>query len=176
MVQALGQRSALMETSIKALRWFDGWLQRFAWIAKIALAGYVVVAAYYVADRRPPFAVLHTEPAAAKAGQSVSILAQVWRDSSRECSAEYSRFAFDSQHVRFDLPINIEGSRTFASAAMIIRIEDETPGTMAFSFIIPKGMASGSAFLQTELRYACNKMHWLWPIEVTTRIPFTVLP
>jgi hypothetical protein len=36
-------------------------------------------------------------------------------------------------------------------------------------------MPPGPAALVTSLEYRCNRVHSLWPIEVTTTFPFEVL-
>lgn len=164
-----------MELSRRVLRCIDAALQRFVWMAQITLALCVIIASYYLSDRRPPFAVLDVLPAAARPGQTVTIVAHVWRDLDRECSATFSRYAFDSRHIRFDLAAGQGGEWSFASHQMIDAIQAATPNVLRISFQVPEGMSPGPAILQTELRYACNQMHRIWPIELTTRLPFTVL-
>ena len=176
MVPSLDHRGPMMELSMRALKCLDEWLKRFVWMAQITLALYVVVAAHYISDRTPPFAVLHVDPAEARPGEPITITAHVWRDSSRDCSAQFSRYLFDQQHIRFDLPADDAGRPYYASDKMIDRIEAETPGIVKITFTVPPGMGTGAALLQTELQYSCNQMHRIWPIEVTTRMPFTVLP
>ena len=176
MVQALDHRRPVMELSLKALRFIDGWLQRGVWVAQIIMVLCMLIAVLYAADRQPPFAILEVHPAEARPGEIVTVTAHVWRDRDRNCSATFSRYLFDSQHARFDLAADNKGSPYFASDAMIDRIEADSPGMLSVRFLVPTGMAVGPAVLQTELRYACNQMHRIWPIEVTTRMPFTVLP
>ena len=150
--------------------WVDDLARQTLWVAKTILVIGLVTAVYYAADREPPFAVTTIYPAAAAPGDYITLRAGVWRDHSRHCSAHFSRYIFDSDNSRVDL-----GS-SYASEATLDALEAMTPGMMAMRFRLPPLMASGPAVLYTDLQFICNKMHRLWPIEVTTRIPFTVLP
>jgi len=134
----------------------------------IALA--VAVVLYFAADREPPFTVLYVEPTEARAGADVTLRANVIRQTYRGCSAEYSRFLFDSSGARFDI------SHAITSAQTIAAIEAKTPGALVVSFRIPYTVAPGPANLQTVLNYKCNRTHNILPISVTVDMPFTVLP
>jgi hypothetical protein len=125
---------------------------------------------YYAADREPPFAVLTVEPAYAQPGQSITIKAAVRRDVERGCNAEFSRYVFDSGGAGFDL------GHAISSAEMISRMERDFPGALMVKFQVPADAQPGPALLQTVLDYRCNRTHNLWPIQVTTAMPFTVLP
>lgn len=140
------------------------------WIARLILLCAAVLVLYYAADREPPFAVTSSLPAEAAAGDNITIHARVQRDVSRNCNAEFSRYIYDSAGVRFDL-----GSSQ-ASAQAIAQMERRSPGMLMISFRVPPTAASGPASLQTVLRYRCNRVHHWMPIEVTTDMPFTVLP
>ena len=71
---------------------------------------------------------------------------------------------------RFDL------GHSTASAEMIYGVERASPGVLRVSVLLPSVMPEGPATLQTVLDYSCNKVHALWPIKVTTEMPFRVLP
>lgn len=130
----------------------------------------IVVVLYFAADRAPPFAVLHTEPAQAMPGDHIVVRATVRRDSSRNCSAEFSRYLFDSAGTRFDL------GHAIASSDMIATMDRQSPGRLAVSFRIPPPAEPGPARLRTVLEYTCNRTHKIMPIVVTTEMPLTVLP
>jgi hypothetical protein len=148
----------------------DRWLQRWMWLPNVMILLALVIVATYAADRATPFRVLSVEPVAAYRGQTVVFRAAVWRDPGRHCSAEFSRFIFDSAGARHDL-----GNST-VTAAMIAEMERRSPGQLVLSVQIPDAIAPGPARLVTALAYRCNKVHSLWPIETTTELPFTVLP
>ena len=139
-------------------------------IARAIIAAAVLVVAYYAADREPPFALLSVEPVAAYPGESVTIRANVLRQAERNCSAEYARYIFDAHGVRYDIGT---GS---ASAELVSSMELQNPGLLKVSVQVPPTAAPGVAHLVTVLDYACNRTHRIAPIQVTTDMPFTVLP
>ena len=136
--------------------------------AIIVLAVFVVL--YYAADRTSPFAVIAVEPAAARPGEYITINAKVRRDVDRNCNAEFSRYLYDSTGARYDL------GHAITSAEMITALERKRPGGLSITFQVPPAAVPGGALLQTVLDYKCNRTHSLWPITVTTDMPFTVLP
>ena len=75
-------------------------LDRIALVFMIALGIAAIVLAL---DRRVPFSVVSVEPAYARPGQIVVIRATVHRDIKRECSAQFTRYVFDSQWTRWYL-------------------------------------------------------------------------
>ena len=151
-------------------RLIDDLAQRLLWVANITIVLGVGAVAWFALDRDPPFAVLSVDPASAKAGEWVTIRSQVRREVDRNCSADFSRFVFDSGGSRYDL------GTSSATAEMIRVMERKSPGVLAITIRLPDGMQAGSADLTTALQYRCNKVHYLWPIEVTTHMPFRVLP
>lgn len=140
------------------------------WVARLILFLAALLVLYYAADRSPPFAVIATEPAEAQAGSHITIRAKVVREVERGCNADFSRFVFDARGVRFDLGISS------ASAETIARMERYSPGVLAVSFQVPPTAAPGPATLTTVITYQCNRVHNLWPIQVTADMPFTVSP
>lgn len=154
---------------IRLLHFVDGLAHRFIWMAQAMIVGSLAIVAYYSMDREPPFEVLSVHPAFALPGEYVTIVASVSRDTKRNCSADFSRYLFDASRTRFDL-----GTQS-ASAEMIRSMEDRDPGTLRISFLVPKTAAPGFAWVETAIKYSCNKVHNIWPIEVTTRMPFTIL-
>ena len=151
------------------VRRVDEILERLDWLPRIILLAAAVMVGIQAADRREPFEVLRVEPASARPGEIVTIYADVRRDVSRACSADLSRSVFDSRLVRFDYP------QTRFSAEMIEEMERAHPGRLQVAVMVPPGAAAGPADLVNVLSYRCNQVHALWPIEVTTRMPFTVL-
>jgi hypothetical protein len=140
------------------------------WVARVILLLSALLVLYYAADRVPPFAVTSSAHAEARAGDYVTIHANVYRDTTRTCNADFSRYIYDSSGARFDL------GHSQASAEAIAQMERRSPGSLTIAFRIPPSVAPGPASLQTVLRYRCNRVHHLIPIEVTTDMPFTVLP
>lgn len=147
----------------------DDVLLRLAWLPSTVLLCAFVVVIVQAADRKPPFQILSVEPAEAKPGDMVTIRAKVWRDKSRNCSAVMSRSVFDATMVRFDYPV------TRFSDAIIDRMEKDKPGELRVSIIVPPNASPGMADLVSVLEYRCNRVHAIWPIEVTTNMHFTVL-
>ena len=140
------------------------------WVARVILLCAVGLVLYYAADREPPFRLVHVHHAEGQAGEFITVRANVVRDVSRNCNAEFSRYMFDSAGVRFDL------GHSQASAETIAQMERRQPGALVIAFRIPPTAALGPASLQTTLQYRCNRVHALWPIDVTIDMPFTVLP
>jgi hypothetical protein len=154
----------------KWLHRFDDVLMRLAWVPTVVLLSAFVLVLVQAADRDPPFQLLEVNPASARAGDVVTITARVWRDPDRRCSAEMSRSVFDSQHVRWDYP-----TAAF-SASLIESMEQRSPSELRVSVVVPPNAAIGTAELISMLQYRCNRVHALWPIEVTTVMPFEVIP
>jgi hypothetical protein len=149
--------------------WLDSLADRFLWAAKGLLAVSVGVAIYYAADRAPPFAVLSVEPAEALPGQSITIYASVRRDVARNCSADMSRYIFDASGTRFDL------GTSFFTAEVIRAMEKHSPGRLTIAINVPASAKPGPANMTSVLLYRCNRVHNLYPIEVTASFPFRVL-
>ena len=148
----------------------DGVLIRLSWVPAVMLLVAAVLVLVEASDRAPPFQILSVEPAEARPGDAVTITARVWRDTSRDCSAYRSRSLFDSMMTRHDYPTAV-----FSDAA-IDRVERETPGVLRVAFVLPHSAAPGPASLVSVTQYRCNRTHSLWPIYVTTVMPFTILP
>jgi len=161
---------ALFVALMPLLQWLDRMAERFLWVAQVTIIGSIAIVGYYMLDREPPFAVLSVQPAQARPGEYITITAEVRRDAHRNCSAEFSRYVFDATRTRFDL-----GSQV-ASAEMVRAMEERSPRELRISFLVPPTAAFGSAWVETVLQYHCNKVHRVWPIEVTTRMPFQVVP
>lgn len=147
----------------------DSLAQRFIWVANLTIVAGLLAITWFASDRSPPFTLLSVEPAIAWPGDYLTIHASVKRDTTRECSSEFSRFIFDSAGGRYDI-----GTST-ASVEMIRAMELKTPGLLAVTVKLPDNIRPGVSKLTTVLEYRCNKVHRLWPIEVTLQMPFTVL-
>lgn len=153
----------------KVFHRLDDVLLRWSWVPSFMLVLALCMVVLQAADRREPFDILSVEPASARPGEMVTITAKVRRDTSRDCSARMNRAVFDSTRARFDYPL-----MTF-SHALIDSMELATPGELRVSVMVPPAAAPGLAELVSVLEYRCNRVHALWPIEVTTVMPFTVL-
>lgn len=148
----------------------DRVMVRLAWVPRIMILVAVVLVLFEASDRKPPFQLLSVEPAAARPGESVVITSRVWRDGSRDCSAHRSRSMFDAASVRYDYPVAM-----FSDAA-IDRVERETPGLLRVAVVLPLSATPGPANVVSVTQYRCNRTHAVWPIDVTTVMPFTILP
>jgi hypothetical protein len=152
-----------------AFRWLDHLLQKLqnaSWIVIWIGLGVLIVLA---ADREPPFRVIEVYPAVAKPGDTVELVARVHRDTDRNCAAHLSSFILDSNGTKFHM-----GDQD-ASAELIRRIELKSPGVLRISFIVPVTADAGLAHHVAVLKYRCNKVHTVWPIEITSTLPFTIL-
>ena len=172
---AIGCRSASVEGFAMSgaegfLHRLDNVLQTLVWIPRLMLFVAAVLVIIQAMDREPPFQVLSVEPAFARAGDTVTITAKVKRDTTRNCSASMSRSIFDSDGKRSDYAL-----QKF-SDAMIDDMEQRNPGVLRVSVQVPQNANIGTARLVSVLDYRCNRVHALWPIEVTTTLPFEVIP
>ena len=159
------QRSVAMSVAVA----IDRLAERFLWIAQFVIIASILIVAYYAMDRDPPFVIVSVEPASARPGEIITIQSEVRRETWRNCSADFTRYIFGPDQSRFYLDDGI------ASAHMINRMDEKTPNKLRVSFLVPYGINPGPARLETVLEYHCNRVHRLWPIEVTTIMPFTVL-
>ena len=148
----------------------DNILLRLMWVPRVMLLVAFLLIVYQAADRKPPFEILNVEPASARAGETITITARVWRDTERDCSASMTRSIFDSTMARSDYAV------TYFSDQVIDKMERKTPGVLRVSLVLPANASSGPANLVSVLHYRCNRVHAVWPIEVTTNMPFEVLP
>ena len=144
--------------------------KHFLWVAQMMIVVGIIITISYAFDRDPPFRVIRVQPAAARAGEFVTIDAEVMRQPERMCSAEFSRYIYDSTLARWDIGSSV------VSAEMIEKLESSHPGRLRVSVKLPDNIAPGQAHLDTVLVYRCNAVHRIWPIDVTTALPFTVLP
>ena len=151
------------------LRWIDELMERFKIVGWALLVVGVLSFLILALDRREPFKVISYPEASVKRGGVLELTEDVWRDTSRDCNAEFSRYLFDSKGRRFE---DVQGA--IASDAMIDAIEKRSPGKLHIAVNIPASMAPGKAVLETVLQYECNKAHAIWPIIVTTDVQFTV--
>lgn len=158
-----------MGRAVKWLHRIDDVLLRLSWVPSIVLLIALVLVLIQAADRKPPFQILSVEPASAKAGEVVTIRARVWRDKTRNCSVVMSRSVFDAESVRWDYPV------ARFTDELIDRMELATPSELRVSVMVPPSAVVGEAHLVSVLEYRCNRVHSIWPIEVTTVMPFAVV-
>lgn len=152
------------------LRWIDELMERFKVVGWALLVVGVLSFVILAADRREPFKIISYPDVSVQRGSVLQITVDVWRDRTRDCNAEFSRYLFDSHGRRFE---DVQGA--IASDAMIDAMEARTPGKLPMAVNIPHDMAPGRAIVETVLSYQCNKAHAIWPIVVTTDIAFTVV-
>ena len=147
-------------------------LSKVIWLALSAVIGIALAqVGVWAFDRDPPYKLLSVDPAISRRGEYVDLTAHVWRDVHRGCAAEFVRFLYTSAGYRVDM----EGAQ-FISARNLEQMERRDPGMLRLKLFVPVMMVAGRTKLVTEIRYICNPLHHLWPIEVTTTMPFDVLP
>ena len=152
-----------------AFIWLDSLLQKLQAVSLMVIwlgFGVLVVLA---TDREPPFRVLSVYPAVAKPGDTVEIVARVHRDTDRNCAAHLSSFILDANGTKFYM------GEQDASSELIRRLEVTSPGLLRISFVVPHTADPGPAHHVGVIQYRCNKVHSVWPIEVTSALPFTIL-
>jgi hypothetical protein len=158
-----------VELAVALFEAIDRVLRRSLLVAQVIIAFGVITAVAMALDRKPPFAVLSVAPAYASPGESVTIHALVSRDLSRRCSASFARYLYASDGSRRSL------GKSSASSDAVADAERRSPGALIVSVAVPADTPPGPAALVTSLEYRCNRVHSLWPIEVTTTLPFEVL-
>lgn len=144
-------------------------LQHWLIVPVLVLFVACIQIAFWAFDREPPFEVLSSEITSAEPGRVVVLKQVVRREPERRCSADFTRSIYDSTGARFDL----EGAN-FATAKTIDALEKFSPGGLTLAVIVPVGAQLGPATLVTTLRYRCNPLHALWPIDVIAVVPFNV--
>jgi hypothetical protein len=147
--------------------------RRRAWDIAVCVLFWACIAkvGYWMVDRAPPFRLVSYEVPPAKRGGVASVTAVVERDTSRGCSASFSRYLFDSRGFRYAL-----GNEESMTAEMIARMNARAPGRLQVAVPLPEAMAPGPARYVTDLRYVCNPSHFFRPIEVVMEVHLEVLP
>lgn len=146
-------------------------MMRFLWLPAIVLLVGLAQCTFWALDRKAPFSIVAVSPASGRPGSTILLDVAVKRDISRPCSARFTRQIYDSRGVRYDM----EGDQLATSAA-VSRSEKMSPGRLLLAIDVPPSAQPGGAVMLTSLAYTCNPVQVLWPIEVTTAIPFEVLP
>jgi hypothetical protein len=148
----------------------DYFVERLMAVWWMTIIASLLAIGWFASDREPPFEILSVPEVSVRPGEWLKVTAEVRRDVSRGCDAVFSRYIFSGEGVRYDL------GTSHASAAMISAIELRHPGKLPIAVLVPGSIEPGRARLEMVLSYRCNQVHALWPIVVTTEIPFTVLP
>lgn len=151
--------------------------QQIQLIAKIlGFVAYSVIVALtiqvliWAADRKPPFEVITSQvtPPSYPGGQLL-IEGEVKRDLSRECSFVGEHWIEDAKGFRHYLQPVAMG------VDAIKRTDQVSPDYAKYAVPIPEAVPVGKSIYHVTQRYACNPIHLrAWPIEVETRIPFTL--
>ena len=148
-------------------------------LAQVLIATAILVFAWGMMDREPPFTLISVSPSSARPGDLVTIKAKVKRDIERQCDAEFSRYLF-ALTPGPDLGAPIETRFVLGSSmaphSMIAMMEKTWPGGLVISERVPETVLAGPAKITADINYVCNKGHRLWPITVHMEMPFTVLP
>ena len=140
------------------------------WWRVIIVIGLGMLTWQLVVDRQAPFRVGKVYSAQAYPGDPVTIQAEVWRDTSRDCSVDMDRYSLDSDLQRTDYP------RASFSPLDVAKMDQRDPGMMRPTVLLSANAACGPATLVTNLYYSCNQaQQWILPIHVRTELPFTVL-
>lgn len=125
---------------------------------------------WWMFDRSPPFKVLSVEPSAVRAGETVALIADVYRDTARRCDSTISRYILDAKGFRHDI-----GSSSFFPAESIDLLERRSPRRLMVRLNTPGDLPPGKSELVSSLLYVCNPVHRIYPIVVMTSLPFEVI-
>ena len=148
------------------------WAGRHAWLGWLLCLPVFMQLGEWAFDRSPPFAVVGPVTAlGARPGETAYFNAEVRRDLDRECSVVFSRYMIDGAGVRHDFARDPRVMTPNGLRAMDVLMA----GQLRLAVEIPRGANPGPAVYATELRYTCNPIHKLWPIEVTMPLRFWIL-
>lgn len=143
-------------------------LERTLWIAYSIIAIAAAQLAWWTLDRDPPFEVLKIN--AVEVNQNtVRFDLDVRRDLDRGCSVEFSRHLVDAAGYRHDMSVG-----QIMDAPALAEMDRRMGGKLLLSMDLPAGMAVGPAAMTTVLKYSCNPLQNLWPIQVRMTVPFEV--
>ena len=141
---------------------------RYLWVAYVVIIAWIVSVAVMASDRKAPLKILPMTPPTVTRGETTIFRIPVERDLSRSCESRFARYIFASDGARYDL------GPGYLTPQTIAEMERKTPGQIVVAVPIPDTIASGPATLVSEQAYACNKVHSIWPIQVSTQIAFVV--
>lgn len=138
-------------------------------LGALLLLMFSVVITVWLFDRTPPFEMYgYTAPSTQKGGM-LHVKASVRRDLSRDCSVTFSRALYDKAGRRYwespEIYVNSDGVR---------EINRQMKGNLELLLEIPASAPSGQTTLVTHLKYICNPVHRIWPIEVTAVVETVV--
>jgi hypothetical protein len=161
----------MVQTMKRWARWADiktdvPWVSAAGSVLLLALLGWVAALAL---DRDPPTTFIRVEPAAARAGDWVTIVAHVDRDD-RPCAMRSVRNFTDSQGLTVGLP----GRELSAREREDISVK--TPGISRIAIQIPPVVAPGPGAMTSTMRFSCNVTQEVAPIIIQHVFPVEVLP
>lgn len=132
-------------------------------IGAILMAMFSIVAGVWLCDRKPPFEMYGYVAPSVKQGEMLHVKANVRRDIYRECSVTFSRSLFDEQGRRY-----WESPEYYVSPEGLRELNRQMKGDLELLLAIPDYAPPGKTTLVTNLKYICNPIHQLWPIETST--------
>lgn len=134
------------------------------------LGAFLIQLGVWAADTRVPFQLLAYKVSSVAPGQLAVLDAVVKRDLNRKCSADFSRYFFDSNNTRFDITQGVQ----HMNSATIEDLDSRNPGELRFLFRVPAEAAPGKGTLVTDLTYMCNPLHLVWPIQYLMKVDMEV--
>ena len=143
-------------------------MERSLWIAYAIIALALAQLGWWALDRAPPFALLKIN--AVEVNQNVARFnLDVRRQLDRGCSVEFARHLIDADGYRHDTSVG-----QIMDAQALAEMDRRMGGRLLLSMDLPAGMAKGPAAMVTALRYACNPLQNIWPIQIRMTVPFEV--
>ena len=123
-------------------------------------------------DRKAPFELVSYSDISVVPGDSLVAHEVVRRDVSRNCSATFARYTMNSRKEKGnESPVTYMNARAIENMSLTMGVDK-----LDLTYPISDDMPLGQASLVTVLDYRCNPLHYIWPIQVVTVVPFNVIP
>lgn len=143
-------------------------MERSLWIAYAIIAAALAQLGWWALDRHPPFELLKINTVEVHQNV-VRFNLNVRRDLERGCSVEFGRHLIDADGFRHDTSVG-----QIMDAPALAEMDRRMGGKLLLSMDLPAGFVRGPATMVTVLKYSCNPLQTLWPIQVQMTVPFEV--
>ena len=139
-------------------------------VCLLTWGGLGVTAAMWALDDSPPITLTRYTVTPVQPGGTMLVIADVQRDTHRNCTATYSRRFVDSRGAIHAL----EGDTTM-SAAGIRDMDKRSPGKLIFTVPTRWDTPPGKGLIVTPLSYNCNPWQSWRPLTMTLEMQAEVL-
>lgn len=150
----------------------DRFASRLTWIGFGFLVIPLLVFCMWSVDRKAPFELVSYNNITVMPGGTLVAHEVVRRDVSRNCSASFARYTMNSQKEKGnESPTTFMNAKSIENMSLTMGVDK-----LDLTYHIGDDMPVGQASLITVLDYRCNPLHYIWPIQVVTVVPFNVTP